>query len=36
MILNCLSAVIDVLRMTLLHPDGATVLLGHFEAENGI
>ncbi|XP_059450417.1 uncharacterized protein LOC132181281 isoform X2 [Corylus avellana] len=28
--------VIDILRMTLLHPDGATVLLGHFEAENDV
>uniref|UniRef100_A0A2N9ECM6 PUL domain-containing protein n=1 Tax=Fagus sylvatica TaxID=28930 RepID=A0A2N9ECM6_FAGSY len=26
--------VIDILRMTVLHPDGATVLLKHVEAEN--
>ncbi|KAM3743055.1 hypothetical protein ACB098_07G116300 [Castanea mollissima] len=28
--------VIDILRMTVLHPDGATVLLKHVEAENGV
>ncbi|GLT55414.1 hypothetical protein SLA2020_285370 [Shorea laevis] len=28
--------VIDILRMTVLHPDGATVLLDHVEAENDV
>ncbi|XP_062176916.1 uncharacterized protein LOC133881875 isoform X1 [Alnus glutinosa] len=28
--------VIDILRMTVLHPDGATVLFDHFEAENDV
>ena len=34
--LHCQLAVTDILRMTVLHPDGATVLLKHVEAENGI
>lgn len=30
-----LSAVIDTLRMLVLHPDGATILFKHVEANNG-
>lgn len=29
-------AVIDILRMTILHPDGASLLLKHVENQNGI
>lgn len=36
MALYYLSAVIDILRMSVLHPDWATLLLKHVEAENGI
>lgn len=31
-----LSAVIDILRTSVLHPDWATLLVKHVEAENGI
>jgi len=31
----CFVSVIDILRMLVLHPDGATVLLKHVEDENG-
>uniref|UniRef100_A0A7N2MZL3 Phospholipase A-2-activating protein n=1 Tax=Quercus lobata TaxID=97700 RepID=A0A7N2MZL3_QUELO len=34
--LTMIFPVIDILRMTVLHPDGATVLLKHVEAENGV
>jgi len=35
-ILCFLYAVIDIVRMLVLHPDGAILLQKHFEAENGI
>ena len=34
-LVRCFVSVIDILRMLVLHPDGATVLLKHVEDENG-
>lgn len=35
-ILCVLSAVIDIVRMVVLHPDGAALFLKYLESDNGI
>ena len=34
--LYCGNAVIDIIRMIVLHPDGAKLFIKHQEAENGM
>ena len=36
LIVPSVCAVIDILRMIILHPDGATILLKHVNDANGI